>query len=1651
MVKWYKLLLFFSLFLILLPCVFAEDNENSTVMSNVSFYLETDELNEVDYFNDNSKIGTFLYAENVEMYYNDGSKFNVYLYDELNNPLTNQSVIFNINGVNYTRFTNCSGGASLSIHLNAGCYNISTFYNGDGRYLSSGVVNNITIKCTVFGEDVIMYYRNGTSYYSVFLGFDGNPLVNVMVRFNINGVFYDRITNSSGWARLAINLRPGNYVITAMNLVTGEMRGNNITVLPILITKDLIKYYHNDSQFHALVLDSVGNPLVNVMVRFNINGVFYNRTTNHEGIATLRINLLPGHYIITSIYGNFEVGNNITVLSILTGKNIVMNVMDGTKYKVRLVDGQGNWAVNKTIIFNINGVFYNRTTNQFGIAALNINLLLGYYIITAQYDGTKISNTINITSESIPPVSNNFRITPNVGGVYDGSKLDISIIADEFTEIFYSFDNNGWHSNLERVEFTITKGVWDIYYYFDCDSDKKFHKQFVIKGSKSLVWANYGSGVYNKKLTINLTSWDSVFNNSQIFYTLNGSNPKFNGNLYLNPFDINSSTTLKFYCKYDYNQCSDVVTIYYIYNKVGNLNNGKSFNNIQEAIDDVGTVEGDIIEVSEGVYNENIIINKSITLLGNNVIIRNIKCDNAVSINANNVTFLGFNISSSHGIGLSVNGSDCIIANNNIQTYNSFSSLTVSGFKNYIVNNTLFSIIVPFLHYFNQTYGFYLKDCVGCFFKNNSVQAYGGNLVFNSNNTDIMENYLENIGNNSSSFIFHQSFNNVVCNNNLSCGVFLNQSGDNKFHCNWLCNYGNFYMVYINSSNLSNDFYLNYISNEWTNGSLSDKYHGVYVSKGSFVNLSNNWWGEYSVLYYINYFDFRNINVDSTIKFNVYASSYNVKNGQIYGINVTADLTYNSKGEDLSKLGHLPNGIPVKFKFNSTIYHSILSNGLTSKYFELDNNVSKIDVNVGWINEILNINKTASAKIHVSSSAIYNSQALDFCYNLNLNETVKWVSLMYKALGNFTAEVDLIVNGNIVKSFVVENSLSYECALNNISNNLLNAIYTYNDFLYNSLANMKAHFYLYHALTYNYWDFKEIIHYYDNVNVNKVIYYDIVETIFSEYGTSFEDLLLMVVKNCFNLSDYEVNIVKVYHDKFKDVINISIDYPGDISKNFIVNNGNNDFVVNGPGNSIVRSSFISYINGAYVHQDNKTAEYRNITTVNWSKNQIYLSQGYENGHYINSGYDGFLTFTFITNKINNSVLRYWVDEKNKTYSNGNLVYSDGFMKAAYGSFLNGLLVIYGIDLVADAVATLYNVNWTRTTPIAMSVSDSIGTTYLSGESDFRFGMDVYGNSSSVKAFNFAVTSSFSFLEYWVMHALFPSNTTNAVTMGLGKYLLNGGYLEIIFEDDFIIIRERNNNKQLLVLDFKTGIVMDVLQIGYFGSYCYTNQQTEWALELAQYFIDKLESITVFMVGYINNITGDIKEDIFDWVNKTCDAIVEYVDTTLDSIDNEVLGIISSFAFTASIGLFLVSNPIGWATAGAIALVFFGGLLTYYADDLNKGWTTERGFNFFVDIGLSLIPSVGAESRVGKLVLVKEVNKYVSRNEMNHFRKIVYEYGREYGLDNLDFFRFGTLKSIFSTMYGNEIKEIIKNSGKDAFYYIVGKVSSIVNHQIHGGN
>ena len=71
--------------------------------------------------------------------------------------------------------------------------------------------------------------------------------------------------------------------------------------------------YKDGSTFNVTALDGKGNPAKEVTVQFNINGVFYNRLTDSNGIARLNINLMAGKYIITSQYDKLKISNTITV------------------------------------------------------------------------------------------------------------------------------------------------------------------------------------------------------------------------------------------------------------------------------------------------------------------------------------------------------------------------------------------------------------------------------------------------------------------------------------------------------------------------------------------------------------------------------------------------------------------------------------------------------------------------------------------------------------------------------------------------------------------------------------------------------------------------------------------------------------------------------------------------------------------------------------------------------------------------------------------------------------------------------------------------------------------------------------------------------------------------------------------------------------------------------------------------------------------------------------------------------------------------------------------------------------------------------------------------------------------------------------------
>ena len=414
-----------------------------------------DDINNVTYSKSEYTREPVIYGEDLSMYYKNGSRYEVSIYQDgklINSQNNDSKVIFNVNGVNYTKEL-VNGKAFIGINLNPGNYTITTFYHyTDGLATKT---NNIEVLSTIQANDVVKFFRNGTQYCAKFLDGCGSPLVNASVIFNINGVFYKKQTDDNGMAKLNINLRPGVYILTAIH-PDALMYGSNITVLSTILANDVVKFFRNGTQYCAKFLDGCGSPLVNASVTFNINGVLYKKQTDYEGVARLNINIFPGKYILTAMHPDgLMYGYNITVLSTIHGDDIVKFFRNGTQYCAKFLDGCGSPLVNASVIFNINGVFYKKQTDDNGMARLNIDLFPGEYILTAIHlNGEEKANIIKVlTTISAEDIS----LIENKSGVFvlkthDGAR-NVSITIDG-VEYIVQTDDGG----VATLNVSLSKG-----------------------------------------------------------------------------------------------------------------------------------------------------------------------------------------------------------------------------------------------------------------------------------------------------------------------------------------------------------------------------------------------------------------------------------------------------------------------------------------------------------------------------------------------------------------------------------------------------------------------------------------------------------------------------------------------------------------------------------------------------------------------------------------------------------------------------------------------------------------------------------------------------------------------------------------------------------------------------------------------------------------------------------------------------------------------------------------------------------------------------------------------------------------------------------------------------------------------------------------
>ena len=338
-----------------------------------------------------------LYVDDVVMIYHDGTRLVAKLTDYQGRPIVNDIIYFTINGKTYAKTTDDNGTVSMGLNLDSKVYTATVSYNESEVYSKISKNVTVTINPTVISEDLVKMYQNDTRFYVKFTDSTGKALTKTTVKFNIHGVFYTKKTDKDGVADLGIMLRPGEYILTAYNPVTGEEKGFNITVKSLIVQSDLTKYYLNASKFQATIYDKNGSLAVGKNVTFNINGVFYTKTTDSNGVVSLAINLRPGEYIITTMYEGLAVGNNIIVLPTLVTRDLNMTYGDGSNFTAQTLDGQGKPLANQNVTFNINGVFYNKVTDDNGVASLTIRLMSGKYIITSYWNDFQTGNTIIIS------------------------------------------------------------------------------------------------------------------------------------------------------------------------------------------------------------------------------------------------------------------------------------------------------------------------------------------------------------------------------------------------------------------------------------------------------------------------------------------------------------------------------------------------------------------------------------------------------------------------------------------------------------------------------------------------------------------------------------------------------------------------------------------------------------------------------------------------------------------------------------------------------------------------------------------------------------------------------------------------------------------------------------------------------------------------------------------------------------------------------------------------------------------------------------------------------------------------------------------------------------------------------------------------------
>ena len=258
----------------------------------------------------------------------------------------------------------------------------------------------------------------GNSYAITLLDSNNAAASGKLVQFTLSGKTYNATTDSNGTASLPVSLAAGTYPLEIYFAGDDTLNGSTRTIdLKVTANTPSITVGSTTvirgKYLYVYLKDKNGKAMANQKVTIKINGKTYEKTTNSNGRAALKIKLTGSKYAAKVYFyksGVYSYSSKSFTLNIVNNKPsfTIANstVVKGNYLYVYLKDKAGSVMANQKVAVKLNGKTYAMTTNSNGRIALKVTLASKKYTTslnfykTGVYSASSKSFTLNVVNDN---------------------------------------------------------------------------------------------------------------------------------------------------------------------------------------------------------------------------------------------------------------------------------------------------------------------------------------------------------------------------------------------------------------------------------------------------------------------------------------------------------------------------------------------------------------------------------------------------------------------------------------------------------------------------------------------------------------------------------------------------------------------------------------------------------------------------------------------------------------------------------------------------------------------------------------------------------------------------------------------------------------------------------------------------------------------------------------------------------------------------------------------------------------------------------------------------------------------------------------------------------------------------------------------------